>query len=597
VKSVRALRAAAFGLLAVWSVACHDSTGPTVKAAGIRLVSGDTQAGVAGMPLANSPTFVAYDASGAAIADVKFSVSVSAGGGKIVNTPARTGGGSTSIGIWTLGPRAGANAITISVAGVPTLTISATGVAGPAAHFVPLTPTTLSGRAGEAIAAAPSVRVTDAFDNSVSSAAIALNASAGEAPASVTSDGGGIATINGWVLGTLAGQNSLTLHSGAATLSFVANVLPGDPARLITVDTTPPSALAGAMLPPVRLRLSDKFGNAVGAQQISLAVTGGGGSLASTTAFSDIDGIVVLAGWTLGRTALPQIVHASSASSSLSADVSAVVQSNFHIDVRFIGSGMTDDQKALFTNAAARISAVIVGAIPDVTYSDLSVSNACGITGLPILNETIQSLVIFASVQAIDGPGGILAASGPCVLRNGGGFPSVGAMFFDAEDLAGLASRGILQDVMTHEMLHSVGFGTIWDKKGMLVGAGTVNSAFVGSQARLGCIVDGGPTICAISVPVENDGIPGTADAHWRESLFGSELMTGFVNNGGMPLSAITVGSLADLGYTVNPLAADPFVVPTPAQHNAVPSTATPWERRIQPRVVPESAPPPVRNP
>jgi hypothetical protein len=30
--------------------------------------------------------------------------------------------------------------------------------------------------------------------------------------------------------------------------------------------------------------------------------------------------------------------------------------------------------------------------------------------------------------------------------------------------------------------------------------------------------------------------------------------MTGFVNHGPMPLSAITVGSLADLGYTVNPL-------------------------------------------
>jgi hypothetical protein len=592
------LRAAAFGLLAVWLVACHDSTGPTAKVAGIRLVSGDAQAGVAGMPLANSPSFVAYDAGGAGIADVKFSVSVSAGGGKIADTPARTAGASTAIGVWTLGPRAGANAITISVPGVPALTISATGVAGPAAHFVPLTPTTVSGRAGEAIGVAPSVRVTDAFDNSVASASIALTASAGAAPASETSDGGGVATINGWVLGTLAGQNSLTLHSGTATLSFVANVLPGDPARLTTVDTTPPSALAGAMLPPVRLRLSDKFGNAVGAQQISLAVTGGGGSLASTTAFSDLEGIVVLAGWTLGRTALPQIVHASSASAtSLDADVAAVVRSNFHIDVRFIGPGMTDDQKALFTNAAARISAVIVGAIPDVSYSQLSVSDACGVPGLPTLDETIHSLVMFASVQAIDGPGGILAASGPCVLRSGSGFPSVGAMFVDAEDLAGLDSRGILQDVITHEMLHSVGFGTIWDQKGVLVGAGTASSAFVGSQARLGCLGDGGQAICAISVPVENDGIPGTADAHWRESLFGSELMTGFVNTGGMPLSAITIGSLADLGYTVNPLAADPYVVPTPAQHNVIPSTATPWERRIQPRVVPESVPPALRNP
>ena len=150
-----------------------------------------------------------------------------------------------------------------------------------------------------------------------------------------------------------------------------------------------------------------------------------------------------------------------------------------------------------------------------------------------------------------------------------------------------MASEGILQDVITHEMLHTVGFGTIWDAKNLLLAGGTVNSAFGGVRARQGCADDAGAAICANSVPVENDMIPGTADAHWRESIFGPELMTGFVNHGPMPLSAITVGSLADLGYTVNPLAADPFVVPTPAQHDVVPAKATPWEIRIQPKVPP----------
>src|SRR5262249_58332724 len=104
--------------------------------------------------------------------------------------------------------------------------------------------------------------------------------------------------------------------------------------------------------------------------------------------------------------------------------------------------------------------------------------------------------------------------------------------------------------------LHSVGFGTIWDQRGLLLAGGTVNWAFGGAQARAGCVGDGGATVCSNTVPVENDMLPGTADSHWRESVFGSELMTGFVNFGGMPLSAITVGSLADLGYKVNPLAA-----------------------------------------
>lgn len=580
-------RATVVGLLAAQLVACHDATEPNARVAGLRLVAGDGQTAAAGTTLASAPTFAAYDASGAPISNVRFSVSVSTGGGRVSDSPGRTSGAPTSIGAWTLGPHAGLNTITVSVSGVSPLTISATGVAGAATRIVPLTPIAISGRAGEPVPTAIAARVTDAFENPVAGASVSLSTTAGTAPPSVTADSTGAVSISGWTLGTLTGQNALTLRAGSAALSFIATVLPGDPVNLTPVDSTPATALAGAVLPPLRLRLTDKFGNAAGVHGLTLAVTGGGGSLASTTAASDVDGIVVLAGWTLGRTALPQVVHASSA--TLNADVTAVVRSDFHVDVRFFGPDMTPEQKALFTTAAARISAVIVGAVSDVTYGGLSVSGVCGVPGLPTLDETIHSIVLFASVQPIDGPGAILAESGPCLLRSGSGFPSIAVMLFDVEDLAGISSRGILQDVITHEMLHSVGFGTIWDQKGVLAGAGTATSAFTGPRARQSCVDDGGATTCANTVPVENDGIPGTADAHWRESVFGSELMTGFVNNGGMPLSAITVGSLADIGYVVNPLAADPYVVPSPANQNRIPSTATPWERRIQPRRPPSN--------
>ena len=39
---------------------------------------------------------------------------------------------------------------------------------------------------------------------------------------------------------------------------------------------------------------------------------------------------------------------------------------------------------------------------------------------------------------------------------------------------------------------------------------------------------------------------------HFRESVFGNELLTGFLNEGANPISAVTVGSLQDLGYGVN---------------------------------------------
>ena len=72
-----------------------------------------------------------------------------------------------------------------------------------------------------------------------------------------------------------------------------------------------------------------------------------------------------------------------------------------------------------------------------------------------------------------------------------------------------------------------------------------------------------GEAFVGAKVPVENErGAQGTQDSHWRESVLGSELMTGFVDSGQNPLSVVTVESLADLGYLVNSEPADSYTVP-----------------------------------
>ena len=63
---------------------------------------------------------------------------------------------------------------------------------------------------------------------------------------------------------------------------------------------------------------------------------------------------------------------------------------------------------------------------------------------------------------------------------------------------------------------------------------------------------------------MENTGGQGTRDAHWRESIFGRELMQGYAKAGGMPLSRITTGSLQDLGYQVNLAASDGYSLTAP---------------------------------
>ena len=82
------------------------------------------------------------------------------------------------------------------------------------------------------------------------------------------------------------------------------------------------------------------------------------------------------------------------------------------------------------------------------------------------------------------------------------------------------------------------------------------------------------------AVPLENFGGAGTANSHWRESIFGDELMVGHLRPH-MPLSTITVGSIADLHYVVDYGSADSFVPP-----------ASPLGQSPNVQLDPEPAPP-----
>ena len=188
-------------------------------------------------------------------------------------------------------------------------------------------------------------------------------------------------------------------------------------------------------------------------------------------------------------------------------------------------------------------------------------------SGQPNLNEIIDDVLIYASIDDIDGPGQILAQAGPCLVRGhptqtSPAFPAVGAMQFDRADLNTLSGSGSLQDVITHEMLHVLGFGTIWGSpRNLILNGGTADPRYTGALAAQGCRTLGGSIACATTVPLENTGGEGTADSHWRESTFNTELMTGFLDAGTNPISLMTINALGDLGYTVNNFAADPYTV------------------------------------
>jgi hypothetical protein len=226
----------------------------------------------------------------------------------------------------------------------------------------------------------------------------------------------------------------------------------------------------------------------------------------------------------------------------------AKITSPFTIEVRFLG-GLNQAQKNAFKDAADRWSRVIIGDLPSVQVD----------------GEVIDDIVILAQGQAIDGPGKILGQAGPTRLRpaNAGAaafLPAKGKMAFDTADLKKMETDGTLGDVITHEMGHVLGIGTIWSIKGLLKGAGGSNPTFTGknSMKEYGVLRKG----AVKAVPVENTGGGGTADSHWRESVFRNELMTGFVGAAGNPLSRLTVACLQDMGYQVNMDASEAYNLP-----------------------------------
>ncbi|MEE8291761.1 MAG: leishmanolysin-related zinc metalloendopeptidase [Candidatus Tectomicrobia bacterium] len=219
--------------------------------------------------------------------------------------------------------------------------------------------------------------------------------------------------------------------------------------------------------------------------------------------------------------------------------------SQFNIEVNFTG-GLTTRQRRAFSLAAARWSELIVGDLPDI----------------PVQGQRIDDVRIDASGEVIDGAGRILGQAGPTRVRTDGGLPITGVMSFDVADLETLERNGSLVNVVIHEMGHVLGIGTLWQRMGLLQGAGTANPIFVGANAmrEYGALLR---VNRPMPVPVANTGGAGTRDGHWRESIFGNELMTGFLDGGINPVSRVTVAALEDMGYQVNYAAADDYQLPT----------------------------------
>lgn len=221
-------------------------------------------------------------------------------------------------------------------------------------------------------------------------------------------------------------------------------------------------------------------------------------------------------------------------------------QGDFDIDLVFLDE-FNEPQKNALRYVARRWMAVIAEDLPDYEFNQ-GWSGRCGDQSFTIpAGEQIDDLRIYVTIFD-GGPRAPAGMGSPRLLRESTYLPVLGCMQLNSRSLG-----GDFLALAVHEAGHVLGFGTrIWNQLGYSQNPPDGDLHFNGPLAIGAFDAVGGRDYSGAKVPLDKkDG------SHWRRSVFGDEVM-----GGGGPLSAITVQSLADLGYGVDVTQADSFTLP-----------------------------------
>ncbi len=288
---------------------------------------GDAPSGPAGGPGAVPVTVRVTDSLGRVLPGVPVSWSA-LDGGDIRGREARTDSLGEAQAEWRLGPRAGTQRARVLVGSgrsVPAFTVTATAVPGAPAKLAVLGEGPREGTVGAGLKHPLVVRVTDAKGNPVPDVPLQVTAESGTlADTAVATDSSGRAVVR-WTLGERAGPQKLAIEApGLARLVVTARARPQAAANLAFLDP-PATALAGRPLsPPLRVSVTDAYGNPVPDQLVVFRPSAG--SVRPARAMTGKDGVATTR-WTPGKQAGRQVVRvsvaATGAGETLEVDVAA----------------------------------------------------------------------------------------------------------------------------------------------------------------------------------------------------------------------------------------------------------------------------------
>ena len=248
-------------------------------------VSGEGQAGQAGATLAAPFVVSVLDEDGAAIAGAVVTFSVTAGGGMLSSTTAPTDANGRARSTLTLGSGPGTNTVTATVAGLESVTFTASGYAIPQS----LTKVSGEGQEGPAstqLAAPFVVSVLDEDGAAIAGASVTFSVTAGGGTLSSTT---ATTDANGRARSTLTLGNQPGLNAVAATVAGLESVTftasgYATPYSLTKVSGEGQEGPASTQLnEPFVVSVLDQGGAAIAGAVVTFSVTAGGGMLSSTT--------------------------------------------------------------------------------------------------------------------------------------------------------------------------------------------------------------------------------------------------------------------------------------------------------------------------
>jgi hypothetical protein len=333
------------------------------------------------------------------------------------------------------------------------------------------------------------------------------------------------------------------------------------------------SATSGQAVPtPPAVRVLDANENPVSGVQVLFQAGSGSGTVTGDEQTTGADGVARVGSWRLGggglNTLSATVEGAEVQGEPLEFIATTANASGYDITIRYLNDDNTSSQLQAFVEAELRWESIITGDLVDVDQN--LPAEFCSNIKNPATPGPFDDVTIFVEIVPIDGEGGVLGQAGPCAIRvqnNVNGLTVIGQMQFDRDDIEALEGEDLLPPVILHEMGHVLGFGTLWTDMELLEDPADPETAiiedphFTGTTAIAAFDEAGGTGYTGAKVPVMDVGGSGTINSHWRDQVFDPEVMTGFLNAGFNPLSAITVRSLQDMGYAVDVGAADPFTL------------------------------------